>query len=116
MGGRWSKREVAILKLKYSETSWTELLQALPGRSKKSIEQKAAELGLTRPMFSTKKGAYFVYARCPVHGRIPRSDVIWEGKHLNIPKCPRAFCGRSLKVLPKSTKLREKYRDEGMAK
>jgi len=96
---------------KYGNCTWTELLQALPGRSKRSIESKADKLGLTRPGFSTKKGIYFLYGICPRHGRIPRDQIKWVGKRLNIPKCPRMYCGRRLRVLPKSSKLREKYRD-----
>jgi len=113
---RWSKREDAILIKKYGKVSWTELLQLLRGRTKKSILQRAERIGLDRSKFSTKKGVYFVYAKCERHGRILRQDIVWEVKETKrgktkIPRCPWPYCGKRLRVRPKSSKLREKYRN-----
>ena len=117
MVNRWSKREVAILIKRFQYASWTELKQLFPGRTQRSIENKAEQEKLTRPGFATKDGIYHDFARCPEHGMVRKEKIIWEGKHLNIPKCPiiidkaRALsCKRRLTLLPRRSKLREKYR------
>ena len=117
MGQKWSARETAILIKRYNIASWTELRSLLPGRNKRSIEHKADREGLTRPEYSTKKGLYFNFARCSVHGMIRKDNIIWGGKHLNIPYCSiivdraRSIqCKRRLTLLPRKSKLREKYR------
>lgn len=97
--------------LKYSYASWTELRQSLPDRSKDSIELKAFKLGLTRAMYATTEGLYTNYGVCSVHGRILKSEIIWERKgNLNIPRCSKYRCRRRLRLLPRSSKLRERYR------
>lgn len=107
---RWTKQEIARLKLKYSTTiSWVQLKNLFPGRSKNAIKKKAKELELSREGLDKRKGFYFIFARCPIHGRILKKDVIMRGKGLNTPKCSK--CNSRVKVLPRSSKLRRKYRD-----
>ena len=45
---RWTENEVAIVRERYETANWSELLSALPGRSKSRIQNKAYSLGLTR--------------------------------------------------------------------
>ena len=108
----WSKEEEALLFLRYENASWTELKNLLPKRSIRSIKAKARSLKLSREKFSTKGGTYFVYGVCSRHGRILKGNIKWKGKNKDIAYCPRLNCNKKLKVLPKASKLREKYRIE----
>jgi hypothetical protein len=105
---KWTKRELALLHLKYDHSSWSELLTLLPNRSKNSIKKKARNEGLYRGKFDTRKGVYFKFAMCRIHGRVDRSKIIWKNKNKSIGYCP--ICRSRLRLLPKATKLRRKYR------
>jgi len=107
---KWLNEEVAILKLKYQVASWSEVKQLLPRRSKRGILLKAKQLGLSRARFSTKGGVYVAYAYCVRHGRVLKEELIYSGKNLNIPRCPRPNCGRQVRLNPRS--IRRKI-DEG---
>ena len=112
MTSKWTEEEENILRKKYSNTSWKDILKLLPNRSKNGITQKAYKMGLNREVFSTKEGTYFVYATCDRHGRILHTEVLWSkrGNRL-VPICPRPFCNRELRILPKHSKWRAKYRE-----
>ena len=107
---RWTEKEIVLLKLHYeNEVSWTRLKNLFPGRSMNSIKIKAKELKLNRSKFNGRKGFYYIFANCPICGRILKNKVKWEGKGLSIPKC--SICGSRVKILPKSSELRRKYRN-----
>jgi len=110
LGKRWSKQDIALLRLRYNSVSWTELMQLFPDRTKKAIEQKAVKLGLVRNHFSIRKGVFYLYATCSRHGRIHIDQIRWLGKNLNTAYCPYRYCNRKLRVLPRTGRLREKYR------
>lgn len=105
---RWSKRELAMLHLKYENSSWSELLSLLPDRSKNAIKKKAQEENLYRKKFDTRNGVYFRFAMCRIHGRIDRSKIVWKNSKKYIGYCP--ICNSRLRLLPKASKLRRKYR------
>lgn len=105
---KWSPKEVALLHLKYPSSTWTELLSIFPNRGRRSIKLKANKEGLKRDKFSIKKGLYFKFAMCPIHGRIDRTKIVWKNRKHYIGYCP--YCNSRLKLLPTSSKLREKYR------
>jgi len=105
---KWSEKEIALLHLKYSNSTWSELLSLFSNRDRRSIKLKANKEGLKRDKFDTSKGLYFKFAMCKIHGRVDRAKIIWkDGKHY-IGYC--AYCNSRLRLLPKSSKLREKYR------
>lgn len=45
---RWSTEDDALLREKYPNTSWSELLSLFPGRNKESIQKRAKNLGVPR--------------------------------------------------------------------
>ena len=104
---KWTSKEILLLKLKYGSNTWSQLLKLFPNRSKKSISNKAKEIGLNRRKFTIKGGQYFTYAYCIVHGKIYKEEIkLKKGKAY----CPRIGCNRLLRTLPKKSKLKEKYR------
>jgi len=106
---KWSKRELALLHLKYENSSWIELLSLFSNRTKSAIKRKAISEELNRDKFNTREGVYFKFAMCKIHGRVNRSKIVWNDK-LNIGYCP--YCNSRLRLLPKSSKLRKKYREK----
>jgi len=104
---KWSIRELQLLKLNYENKTWKQLKKLFPNRSKRSIDAKAREIGLNRGKYTVKGGQYFNYCYCIVHGKIYKEEVKLKN---NKPYCPRAGCNRLLRMLPKKSKLREKYR------
>ena len=107
---KWSEREIALLHLKYPNSTWTELLSLFSNRDKNSIKLKARKEGLAREKFDTSKGVYFKFAMCPIHGRVDRTKIVWKDENHYIGHC--SYCNSRLRLLPKSSKLREKYRHE----
>jgi len=105
---KWSEKEIALLYLKYSISSWTELLSSFPNRDKRSIKLKANKEGLKRDRFDTSKGLYFKFVMCKIHGRVDRVKIVWKDSKHYIGYCP--YCNSRLRLLPKSTGLRRKYR------
>ena len=104
---KWSKREIALLHLKYPTSSWSEL-ETLLNRDKRSIKLKARKEGLSREKFDTSRGLYFKFAMCPLHGRVDRTKIVWKDENHYIGHC--SYCNSRLRLLPKASKLREKYR------
>ena len=105
---KWSEREIALLHLKYPTSSWSELEALFKNRDRRSIKLKARKEGLSREKFDTSRGLYFKFAMCSIHGRVDRSKIVWKDSKCYIGYCP--YCNSRLRLLPKSTKLRKKYR------
>lgn len=104
---KWSIKEIQLLRLNYENKTWKEVKKLFPNRSKGSIDAKAREIGLNRARYTIKGGQYFTYAYCIIHGKIYKEEIKWKrGKAY----CPRNGCNRMLRMLPKKSKLREKYR------
>ena len=107
---KWSKLEIILLKANYNKATWEILLRIFPKRNKRSIKNKASQLGLKRKEFTIKGGAYINYYTCDLHGKIYKQEVtLNKGKK---PTCPRDGCKRLLRSLPKKSKLRRKYREK----
>jgi len=104
---KWTEKELNLLKSAYSNLTWKQLKKLFPNRTKRSIDAKAREIGLSRGKYTVKGGQYFNYAYCVVHGKIFREEIRIKN---NKPYCPRNGCNRLLRMLPKKSKLREKYR------
>jgi len=104
---KWTIKEIALLKSVYSNSTWKQVKKLFPNRTKRSIDAKAREIGLSRAKYTIKGGLYYVYAYCIIHGKIYKEEIAYKkGKAC----CPRDGCNRLLRMLPKKSKLREKYR------
>jgi len=116
MGKIWTILEDSIIKKMYRTASWVRLENSLPGRTRNAIKARARILNIVRDSYRLGKRA--LYAYCNVHGSIHRTEIIWkEGKsksNKKKPVCPRPFCNRQLRLVPKNSRQKRRYIDLGL--
>jgi len=114
MGKSWTVEEDNIIKKLYRWASWLRIMNSLPGRTKDAIKGRAHTLNIIRD--STRLGKYYLYARCSKHGSIHRAEILWKttSRGTRIPTCPRPYCGVRLRMVPKNSSQKRRYRELGL--
>jgi len=116
MGKIWTDSEDDVIRTMYRTASWVRLELALPGRTRNAIKSRARVLKVERDSYTLGKFALYAYCNC--HGHIHRTEITWKvGKSgKKKPVCPRPYCNRQLRLVPRSSKRKRRYTEMGIIK